>query len=139
MPTPIVFDGTDIDPIAEPHAGKRTPTSRVFYATDRTPRQNPKYPSMTYSDDRGFGLRLGEPLTELHQEDVVFLENHPGVTLINVAAAERGLVRTDGKPIWMFPKDYPERARAAALNLYRSDRAAAGDAAPARDDPPGDE
>ena len=31
---------------------------------------------------------------------------------------ERGLVQDDDDPIWSFPKDYPERARAAAARLY---------------------
>ena len=31
---------------------------------------------------------------------------------------ERGLVKEDGDYLWSFPKDYPERARAAAARLY---------------------
>ena len=45
MPTPVVFAGTGIDPVAEAHAGERTTMSRVFYATDRTPRQDPQTPA----------------------------------------------------------------------------------------------
>jgi hypothetical protein len=30
----------------------------------------------------------------------------------------RGLVKHKGDAIWTFPKDYPERARAAAARLY---------------------
>ena len=59
MPTPVVFDGTGIDPITDTRAGKRTTTSRVFYATDWTPRPHPENPVLTYSNDRDFGLRVG--------------------------------------------------------------------------------
>ena len=31
---------------------------------------------------------------------------------------ERGLVPSEGKPTWIFPDDYPQRARAAAARLY---------------------
>ena len=31
---------------------------------------------------------------------------------------KRGLMKFEGKPVWMFPEDYPQRARAAAARLY---------------------
>lgn len=65
MPTPVVFAGTGIDPVAEAHAGERTTMSRVFYATDRTPRQDPQTPAFFYTNKRDFGLRLGVASVDL--------------------------------------------------------------------------
>ena len=31
---------------------------------------------------------------------------------------KRGLVKAEDKPVWIFPEDYPQRARAAAARLY---------------------
>ncbi len=65
MPTPIVFAGSGMDPNAAAIAGERTTTSRVFYATDRTPRPHPDNPASTYSNKRDFGLRLGVASVDL--------------------------------------------------------------------------
>ncbi|MHC4947660.1 MAG: alpha/beta hydrolase [Planctomycetota bacterium] len=40
--------------------------------------------------------------------------------------ADRGLELPEGSPIWSFPEDYPERARAAAAALYGGGAAATG-------------
>lgn len=65
MPTPVAFSGAGIDPIAEAPPEDRTTTSRVFYATDRTPRPDPATPASTYSNDRDHGLRLGVASVDL--------------------------------------------------------------------------
>lgn len=36
----------------------------------------------------------------------------------NVPPERRGLVQSDGQPVWGFPEDYPQRARQAAARLY---------------------
>ena len=59
MPSPTVFVDSGIDPFRETPLPNRTTTSKVFYATDRTPRENPSSPENTYTNDRDFGLRLG--------------------------------------------------------------------------------
>jgi esterase/lipase superfamily enzyme len=65
MPTPMIFAGSGIDAVAETPAGERATTARVFYATDRTPREYPKTPFKTYTNERDYGLRLGVASVDL--------------------------------------------------------------------------
>jgi esterase/lipase superfamily enzyme len=53
--------------------------------------------------------------------DVILLLGH------GAAPDERGLTLLDGKPIWTFPPDYPERCRAAVRRLYGEDGGVASD------------
>jgi esterase/lipase superfamily enzyme len=67
MPTPLIFAETGVDPIATqaPESSASDTTTRIFYATDRTPRTDPRSPAATYTNDRDTGLRLGVASVDL--------------------------------------------------------------------------
>jgi esterase/lipase superfamily enzyme len=65
MPTPAVFADTGVDPIAETRPDKRQTVRRIYYATDRTPREKPRSARLTYGNDRDFGLRVGVATVDL--------------------------------------------------------------------------